>query len=66
MPRPSSSSLIGGHYVWGLRFTGTLFAMLGLAVSLAFARRYLRPKPALLAIALTAGSYWFLFAGGWA
>ena len=55
--------LLGGHYVWGLRFTATIFAMLGLAVSLAFARRYLRPKPALLAVALTAGSFGFLFAG---
>ena len=55
--------LTGGHYVWGLRFTATIFAMLGLAVSFAFARRYLRPRPALFAVALTAGSFGFLFAG---
>ncbi|MCU0509236.1 MAG: glycosyltransferase family 39 protein, partial [Anaerolineae bacterium] len=52
-----------GHYVWALRFTSAMLAMVGLAVSLSFARRYLSPAPALFAAALMAGSYWFLFAG---
>ncbi len=55
--------LIGGHYVWGIRFTAAIFAMLGLAVTLIFARQYLGRCAALFATALTAGSFWFLFAG---
>lgn len=55
--------MLGGHYVWGIRFTSAIFAMLGLAFTLIFARRYLGRGGALLATALTAGSFWFLFAG---
>ena len=55
--------MLGGHYVWGIRFTSAIFAMLGLAFTLIFARRYLGRRAALLATALTAGSFWFLFAG---
>ena len=55
--------MIGGHYVWGIRFTSAIFAMLGLAFTLIFARRYLGRGAALFATALTAGSFWFLFAG---
>jgi len=54
--------LAGGHYVWSLRFTGVMFALLGLAASLVFARHYLGRFAALFAAALMAGSFWFLLA----
>jgi len=55
--------MLGGHYVWGIRFTSAIFAMLGLAFTLILAHRYLGRCAALFATALTAGSFWFLFAG---
>jgi len=54
--------ITGGHYAWGLRFSSVFWAMLGLATTVAFARRYLSRGAALLAAALMAGSFWFLFA----
>ena len=54
--------ITGGHYVWGLRFSSVFWAMLGLATTLSFAGRYLPRAVALLAAALMAGSFWFLFA----
>lgn len=53
--------LVDGHYVWSLRFTSVMAGMVGLALSLNLARRYLSPAATLLAGALMAGSYWFLF-----
>lgn len=54
--------LADGHPVWSLRFTSVIWGMLGLAATLALARRYLPPWGALLATALLAGSFGFLFA----
>ena len=53
--------LAGGHFVWSLRFTSVLWGMLALSLTLALARRYLSRGGALLAAALLAGSFWFLF-----
>ena len=52
-----------GHWVWGVRFAAALSAMIGLALTITLARRYLRPGAALFAAALMAGSFWFLLAG---
>jgi hypothetical protein len=54
--------LMGGHFVWSLRFTSVLWGMVGLAVTLALARRFLFEGAALFATALMAASFWFLFA----
>lgn len=53
--------LAGGHFVWSLRFTSVLWGMLALSLTLALARRYLPRAGALIAAALLAGSFWFLF-----
>jgi Dolichyl-phosphate-mannose-protein mannosyltransferase len=52
----------GGHFVWSLRFTAVLWGMLGLATTVAFARRYLSAGAALVAAALMVTSFWFLMA----
>jgi hypothetical protein len=54
--------LTGGHTVWSLRFTSVLWGMLGLAVTLVYARRLLSEGAALVAAALMATSFWFLMA----
>jgi hypothetical protein len=54
--------LVGGHYVWSLRFSSVLWGMLGLAATISLGRRYLPRWGALFAAALMAGSFWFLFA----
>ena len=54
--------LTGGHYVWSLRFASVLCGILGVAVTMSVARRYLQPLGAMLAAALLAGSFGFLFA----
>jgi hypothetical protein len=55
--------LTQGHWVWSIRFASALWAMAGLALTLAFARLYLRPAAALFAAALMGGSLWFVFVG---
>jgi hypothetical protein len=57
------AALAQQHLVWGLRFTGVLWAMLGLAVMMCCARRYLPRWAVPVAGAGMAGSFWFLFAG---
>jgi hypothetical protein len=54
--------LTGGHFVWSLRFTSVLWGMLGLAITLVYARRILSEGAALVAAALMATSFWFLMA----
>jgi hypothetical protein len=53
---------IGQHIVWSLRFTSVLWGMVGLAATLALARRYLSETGALVASALMATSFWYLLA----
>lgn len=53
--------LAGGRYVWSLRFASVAWSMLGLALSLVMARRYLSRPAALLAVVLLGTSFWFLF-----
>ncbi|MEZ4767844.1 MAG: glycosyltransferase family 39 protein [Caldilineales bacterium] len=53
--------LAGGHFVWSLRFTSVLWGMVALCLTLVLARRYLARGGALVAAALLAGSFWFLF-----
>ncbi len=53
--------LAGGRYVWSLRFASVAWGMLGLALSLVMARRYLSRPAALLAVVLLGTSFWFLF-----
>ncbi len=55
--------LTAGHYVWSLHFTAALWAMLALAATGAVARRNLSRAAAVFAVALMAGSFWFLLAG---
>jgi hypothetical protein len=55
--------LAGGHYVWSVRFTAVMWAMLGLAMTIVLARRYLSEGASLFAVSLMAGSFWFLLAG---
>ncbi len=55
--------LSAGHYVWGLHLTAALWAMLALAITGALARRHLSRGGAVFAVALMAGSFWFLLAG---
>lgn len=54
--------LTGGPTVWAVRLATVFAGVIGLALTLSLARRYLSPAAALLAGALMAGSYWFLFA----
>ncbi|MCB0252343.1 MAG: glycosyltransferase family 39 protein [Anaerolineae bacterium] len=53
--------LAGGHFVWSLRFTSVFWGMIALSLALVLARRYLPHGAALIAAALLAGSFWFLF-----
>ncbi len=53
--------LAGGRYVWSLRFASVAWGILGLALSLVMARRYLTRPAALLAVVLLGTSFWFLF-----
>ena len=53
--------LTGLHFVWGLRFTSVLWGMLGIAMTISLARRYLPYRAAVFATILMAGSFWFLF-----
>ena len=53
--------LIGIHWVWGLRFAGIIWAMPGIAASLALAKRYVTPPYAIFSGALLVTSFWFLF-----
>jgi len=54
--------LTGEHFVWSLHFSAVIWGMLGLAATMALARRYLPHLAALFAAALMAGSFWFLVA----
>lgn len=51
----------GLHFVWGLRFSGVLWAMIGLAFSIALAKRYLRLHYVVLSNFLMVTSFWFIF-----
>lgn len=53
--------LLGLHWIWGLRFASVIWGMLGLAVTVALSRRFLRYPVALLASLLMGGSFWLLF-----
>ncbi len=55
--------LANGDFIWGLRLTSVVWAMLGVAVSISLARRKLPWAAALVAVLLMAGSFWFLFTG---
>ena len=55
--------LAAGHFIWGLRLTSAVWAVLGVAVSISLARCRLRGVAALVAVLLMAGSFWFLFTG---
>lgn len=56
-----SIGLSGGNVVWGLRFGTVMAGMAALAATFVLARRYLTYGGALLATALLAGSFWFIF-----
>ena len=53
--------LAGGHFVWSLRFTSVLWGMAALSLTIVLAQRYMPRAGALVAGALLAGSFWFIF-----
>ncbi len=53
--------LAGGHFVWSLRFTSVLWGMAALSLTVVLALRYMSRAGALVAGALLAGSFWFIF-----
>ena len=53
--------LAGGHFVWSLRFTSVLWGMAALSLTVVLAQRYMPRAAALVAGALLAGSFWFIF-----
>ena len=53
--------LAGGHFVWSLRFTSVLWGMAALSLTVVLALRYMPRAAALIAGALLAGSFWFIF-----
>ena len=53
--------LVGGHFVWSLRFTTVLWGMAALCLTVVLARRTMPRAAALIAGALLAGSFWFIF-----
>ncbi len=55
-------TMVGDHFVWGLRFSTVMCGLLSLALTVALARRHLPAAVAWFAAALMAGSFWFLFA----
>lgn len=55
--------LAAGYFIWGLRLTSAVWAVLGVATGISLARRKLQEPAATVAVLLMAGSFWFLFTG---